>query len=66
MRLGEFGRLAWPEAIRLGINNARAEALTVKIKLIVRRVRGFHSVPALQAMIMLCCGPIDLILSHEK
>lgn len=54
------------EAIRLGINNARAEALNAKIKLIVRRARGFHSVAALQAMIMLCCGPIELILPHEK
>jgi transposase len=54
------------EAIRLGISNARAEAPGAKIKLIVRRARGFHSVPALQAMIMLCCGPIELILPHEK
>ncbi|MGH8886663.1 MAG: ISL3 family transposase, partial [Egibacteraceae bacterium] len=45
------------EAVRLGINNARAEALNAKIKLVVRRARGFHSVPALQAMTMLCCGP---------
>ena len=53
-------------AVRLGINNARAEALNAKIKLIVRRARGFHSIAALQAMIMLCCGPIELILPHEK
>ncbi len=54
------------EAVRLGINNARAEALNAKIKLVVRRARGFHSVPALQAMTMLCCGPIELTRPHEK
>ena len=54
------------EAVRLGLSNARAEALNAKIKLIIRRARGFHSVPALQALIMLGCGPIELALPHEK
>jgi transposase len=54
------------EAVRLGLSNARAEALNAKIRLIIRRARGFHSVPALQALIMLGCGPIELALPHEK
>jgi transposase len=53
-------------AIRLGLSNARAEALNAKIRLIIRRARGFHSVPALQGLIMLCCGPIELALPHKK
>jgi transposase len=48
------------EAIRLGLSNARAEALNAKIRLIIRRARGFHSVPALQGLIMLCCGQSSL------
>lgn len=53
------------EAVRLGLSNARAEALNAKIKLIIRRARGFHSIKALQALIMLGCGPIQLALPHE-
>ncbi len=53
------------EAIRLGLSNARAEAINAKIKLIIRRARGFHSIPALQGLIMLGCGPIELTLPHE-
>ena len=52
-------------AVRLGVTNARAEALNNKIRLIVRRAYGFHSATAALALIMLSCGPVDLHLPHE-
>jgi transposase len=52
-------------AIGLGINNARAEALNNKVRLITRRAYGFHSADAALALIMLTCGPIELRLPHE-
>jgi transposase len=52
-------------AVRLGVNNARAEALNNKVRLIIRRAYGFHSADAALALIMLCCGPIELWLPHE-
>lgn len=54
------------DAIRLRINNARAEALNNHVRLIIRRARGFHSLAATLAMIMLCCGPITVQLPHER
>jgi transposase len=53
-------------ARRLGLSNARAEALNNKAKLIVRRAYGFHSARAALALIHLTCGPFTLILPHEK
>lgn len=53
-------------AIKLGINNARVEALNSKVRLITRRARGFHSPEAALSLIMLCCGPITLHLPHER
>jgi transposase len=52
-------------AVRLGATNARAEAINNKVRLIVRRAYGFHSATAALALIMLCCGPVDLNLPHE-
>jgi transposase len=52
-------------AVRLGVTNARAEALNNKVRLIIRRAYGFHSAQAALALIMLSCGPIDLRLPHE-
>jgi transposase len=52
-------------AVRLGATNARAEALNNKVRLIIRRAYGFHSSDAALALIMLCCGPVDLHLPHE-
>lgn len=40
--------------------------LNNKIRLIIRRAYGFHSAKAAAAMVMLCCGPVDLLLPHEK
>jgi len=53
-------------AIRLGINNARAEGLNSVVRLIIRRARGFHSADAALALVMLACGPITLRLPHER
>ena len=51
--------------MRLGVTNARAEALNNKVRLIVRRAYGFHSATAALALIMLSCGPVELSLPHE-
>ena len=53
-------------ARRLGLSNARAEALNNKVKLIVRRAYGFHSARAALALILLACGPATLTLPHER
>ena len=53
-------------AIRLGINNARAEGLNSVVRLIIRRARGFHSADTALALVMLACGPITLRLPHEQ
>jgi transposase len=53
-------------AIRLGINNARAEGLNNVVRLIFRRARGFHSAEAALALVMLSCGPITLHLPYER
>jgi transposase len=53
-------------ARRLGLSNARAEALNNKVKLIVRRAYGFHSARAALALILLTCGPITLTLPHDR
>jgi transposase len=53
-------------AIRLGINNGRAEGLNNVVRLIIHRARGFHSADAALALVMLTCGPITLQLPHER
>jgi len=53
-------------ALRLGINNARAEGLNSVVRLIFTRARGFHSPQAALALVMLTCGPITLHLPHEQ
>ena len=53
-------------AIRLGVNNARAEGLNNHVRLITRRAYGFHSAQAALALVMLTCGPIELQLPHER
>jgi transposase len=53
-------------AIRLGINNGRAEGLNNVVRLITRRAYGFHSSEAALALVMLGCGPITLSLPHER
>jgi transposase len=53
-------------AIRLNINNGRAEGLNNVVRLIFRRARGFHSPEAALALVMLTCGPVTLQLPHER
>lgn len=53
-------------AIRLGINNGRIEGLNNRVRLIIRRAYGFHSAQAALALVMLSCGPIQLVLPHEQ
>ena len=53
------------QAIRLGINQGRTEALNNKVRLITRRAYGFHSARAALALVMLTCGPITLQPPHE-
>jgi transposase len=53
------------QAIRLGINQGRTEALNNKVRLITRRAYGFHSAEAALALVMLTCGPITLTPPHE-
>lgn len=52
-------------AQRLGLTNARSEALNNKVRLITRRAYGFHSAHAALALVQLCCGPITLQPPHE-
>lgn len=52
-------------AARLGLTNARAEALNNKVRLITRRAYGFHSANAALALVLLTCGPITLQPPHE-
>lgn len=74
-RLGPFVRLAKAirrhrdgilEAIRLGINPGRTEALNNKVRLITRRAYGFHSADAALALalVMLTCGSITTQPPH--
>lgn len=53
-------------ALRLGVTNARAEAVNTKVRLITRRAYGFHSAAAVIALVMLACGPVTLRLPHER
>jgi len=53
-------------AIRLGLSNGRVEGRNATIRLITRRAFGFHTAKAAAALVMLCCGPITLLLPYEK
>jgi transposase len=53
-------------AVRLGLSNGRVEGLNNRVRLITRRGFGFHSAGAVAALVMLSCGPINLLLPHEK
>ena len=49
-------------AIRLGVNNARLEAMNSTVRLISHRSRGFRRVESLIALIQLVCGKISVAL----
>lgn len=53
-------------AVRLGVNNARHEALNRRVRMIVNRAYGFHSAKAAIALVMLTVGPITHVLPHER
>lgn len=53
-------------AIKLNINNGRAEGLNNVVRLIIRRARGFRTPEAALSLVMLSCGPITLNLPHER
>lgn len=53
-------------ALDLGTNNGRAEGLNRKVRAITSRSYGFHTAKAVAAMILLCCGPVEIILPHQK
>jgi transposase len=53
-------------AVRLGVNNARHEALNRRVRMIVNRAYGFHSANAALALVMLTVGPIEHVLPHER
>ena len=52
-------------AVELGISNSKLEGLNSKIRLINHRGYGHRSLPALTAMIYLCCGGITVQLPFE-
>lgn len=52
--------------MRLGVNNARHEALNRRVRMIVNRAYGFHSSRAALALIMLTVGPVTHVLPHER
>ncbi|HZD65730.1 MAG TPA: ISL3 family transposase [Acidimicrobiales bacterium] len=52
-------------AVELGLSNSRLEGLNSKVRLINHRGYG-HSLPALVAMIYLCCGGVRVTLPTSR
>lgn len=52
-------------AIDRGLSNSRQEGLNNKVRLIIRRAYGFHSVEATLATVMLTCRPVNLKLPYH-
>jgi transposase len=53
-------------AIRLGLSNARHEALNRGVKMIVNRAHGFHSAKAALAPVILSLRPVTHVLPLER
>jgi transposase len=53
-------------ALERKVSNGRHEGINSNVRLIIRRARGFHSAEAALSLVMLTCGPITLLLPHEK
>ncbi|MBQ6778578.1 MAG: ISL3 family transposase [Acidaminococcaceae bacterium] len=53
-------------AIRLGMSNARIEAINNKIKLIIRKAYGFRNIENMLDMIYLVCSDLDIPLPNRK
>jgi transposase len=60
-RLSEH-RQAIVNAIRLGLSNARLEAMNSTVRLISHRCRGFRRLESLLAMLHLVCGKVPVAL----
>jgi transposase len=52
--------------IRLGMSNARIEAINNKIKLIVRKAYGFRNIQNMLDMIYLICSDLKIPLPNRK
>ncbi len=50
--------------VQTGLTNSRAEGLNRKIRVVTSRAYGFQSAKSLMAMIMLCCGGIQIAWPH--
>ena len=53
-------------AIRLGMSNARIEAINNKIKLIIRKAYGFRNIQNMLDMVYLVCSDLRLTLLNRK
>ena len=53
-------------AVRLGVNNARHEALNRRVRMIVSRLCGLHSANAALALVMLTVVPVTHVLPQER
>ena len=52
--------------IRLGLSNARIEAINNKIKLIIRKAYGFRNIQNMMDMVYLVCSNIRVPLPNRK
>ena len=52
--------------IRLGMSNARIEAINNKIKLIVRKAYGFRNIENMLDMVYLVCSDLHIPLPNRK
>ena len=53
-------------AIKLGMSNARIEAINNKIKLIIRKAYGFRNIQNMLDMVYLVCSDLRLTLPNRK
>ena len=53
-------------AIRLGMSNARIEAINNKIKLIIRKAYGFRNIQNMLDMVYLVCSDLRLTIPNRK
>lgn len=53
-------------AIRLGMSNARIEAINNKIKLIIRKAYGFRNIQNMLDMVYLVCSDLRITLPNRK
>ena len=53
-------------SIRLGMSNARIEAINNKIKLVVRKAYGFRNIQNMLDMVYLVCSDLKVPLPNRK